>query len=479
MTDTLTLSVLVPVYNEQFLVEESLNRLLVLGESPLLSRVQVVVVDDCSKDGTPEILERLSRELPEKSDKISWQFLSHEKNRGKGGAVRTALSRAEGDVTIIHDADLEYHPKDILRMIPLFLNEDADAVYGSRFLVHGHRRVLMYRHELGNRLLTFLCNLVSDLNLTDMETCYKAVRTDLLKSIPLRSNDFRIEPELTIKLSKRGARIFETPISYSGRTYQEGKKINWKDGFKAIWAILAFGLSDDYFTEDQLGSQILLRLARAERFNTWMAETIRPYVGQKVLEIGSGIGNLTKKLIPRKSYWATDINPLYLQLSSRLMANKPYMNVGFLDINEVSDFAAQKVPLDTVICLNVLEHIEDDAKALANVESLLSPGGRAIVLVPRDPALYGSLDRVLGHRRRYNEEMLSRLAAGAGLSVEKLIEFNRVSAIAWYVNGKIFRKNTFGLFQIVIMDLLTPLLRRLDPILPWRSLSYIAIMKKP
>lgn len=240
-----SLSVLVPAYNEEQFVEKSLYRLLVLEESPYLEKVQVVVVNDCSTDNTPKILHRLSSELPLKSEVVEWKFINHEKNMGKGTAVQTALQAAVCEITVIHDADLEYHPKDIIRMIPLFVEEGADAVYGSRFAPHEYRRVLFYRHELGNRFLTFLSNLISNLNFTDIETCYKAVRTDLLKSIPLKSNDFRIEPEITMKLAKRNAEIFEIPINYSGRTYREGKKIGWRDGFKAIWAILRFGFSDD------------------------------------------------------------------------------------------------------------------------------------------------------------------------------------------------------------------------------------------
>ncbi len=166
--------------------------------------------------------------------KTDWIFLRHERNGGKGTAVRTALALADGEYSVIHDADLEYHPKDILRIVEVFVREKADAVFGSRFAGGEARRVLLFRHQIGNKLLTFLTNLATNLNLTDMETCYKAVRTDLLRSIPIVSNDFRLEPELTIKLAKREARIFEVPISYSGRTYQEGKKIGWRDGFQAL-----------------------------------------------------------------------------------------------------------------------------------------------------------------------------------------------------------------------------------------------------
>ncbi len=473
-----SLSIIVPVYNEEYLVEESLKRLFVLEKSPYLDKIQVVIVDDCSNDNTPKILQRLSEELPPICDAFKWEFLKHKKNLGKGNAVQTALKKATCDITIIHDADLEYYPKDIMRMIPLFVEEDADAVYGSRFSYHDYRRVLMFRHELGNRFLTFLSNLISNLNLTDMETCYKAVRTSLLKSIPIRSNDFRVEPELTIKLAKRNAKIFEVPINYCGRTYQEGKKINWQDGFKAIWAILKFGFSDDIFSEDEFGSKILSRLSRADNFNLWMADTIKPYVGQRVLEIGAGIGNLTTKLIPRKNYCATDINPLYLNFTENLKADKPYLTVSYLDLNDVSGFKEQGRQFDTVICLNVIEHLDNDELAMKNIADLLQKKGTAIVLVPRGQRLFGSLDEVLGHRRRYSKKMMDELSKKADFSIKKVIPFNRVSSIPWLINGRVLKKRTFSFFQIFMMDLLTPIFKKIDNYLPFPSLSYIIMLDK-
>src|ERR1700751_2737964 len=182
-----SLSVIVPAYNEQYLVEASLERLKILETSPLLHRVQVVVVNDGSKDSTAEAIARFRSSLePDRPDsKLQWTWLQHDRNHGKGAAIRTALAHAECELVVIHDADLEYHPWDLLQMIELFLYEDADAVFGSRFMSGGHKRALFFRHALGNKLLTFLCDLVSDLNLTDMETCSKMVRADLLKSIPL------------------------------------------------------------------------------------------------------------------------------------------------------------------------------------------------------------------------------------------------------------------------------------------------------
>jgi glycosyltransferase involved in cell wall biosynthesis len=473
-----SLTVIVPVFNEVYLVEESLRRLHRLQECDHLDRIQIIVVDDGSGDGTAEVLSRFAANLPADDGRMEWLFVDHDTNRGKGRAIQTALAAAVGEITIIHDADLEYDPRDIQRMIPLFLNENADAVFGSRFMVHEYRRVLLFRHEIGNRFLTFVTNWVTNLNLSDMETCYKAVKTGLLKSIPIRSNDFRIEPELTIKLAKRNARIFEIPINYSGRTYQEGKKIQWKDGLKALWAILRFGFADDVFVEDREGGKILNRLGRADRFNGWMAATIRPYIGQNVLEIGSGIGNLTRKLIPRKAYQATDINAFYLQIMNNMKVDKPYLTVSFLDLNDVSEMKRSGQRYDTVICLNVIEHLEDDMRAMRNIADLTDRGGRAIVLVPQSPALYGSLDSVLGHKRRYDQAGLRRLAAESGFRVNAIIPFNRISSIPWYINGRILKKETFGLPQMVILNLFTPIFRRIDRFLPFTALSLIAVLEK-
>src|ERR1700723_3016125 len=293
-----TLSVVVPAYNEQYLIESSLKGLAVLDESPRLQEITVIVVDDCSTDGTAEAILSFQRFLKSSQDfkKFHWVWLRHERNMGKGAAIRSALAHVDTHLVVIHDADLEYHPRDLLQLVDLFLYEDADAVFGSRFMPGGYKRPLFFRPEPGNKLLTLLCDLVCDLNLTDMETCYKMVRADLLKSIPLQSSTFDVEPELAIKLAKRGSRIFEVPISYSGRTYTEGKKINWKDGLRPFWAIFRYAASDKIFIADGHGGEILLRLNRAPRFSRWRADVIRPYVASRVLEIGAGIGNLTMHL---------------------------------------------------------------------------------------------------------------------------------------------------------------------------------------
>jgi SAM-dependent methyltransferase len=361
-------------------------------------------------------------------------------------------------------------------MIPLFLQNDADAVFGSRFLSSEFKRALFFRHALGNNLLTFLCNLASDLSLTDMETCYKMVRTRLLQSIPLESSDFRIEPELTIKLAKRGAIVFEVPISYSGRTYQEGKKINWRDGVRALGAILKYRVSDRLYTEDHPSGAMSLRLSRAPRFMRWIGDMVRPFLGERVLEIGAGIGNLTVHLIPRTLYWATDRDSLCVDQLRKLQSVRPYLRVSSADAIKLDPALAEQ-QFDTVVCCNVIEKVEDDVAALRSIRDVLSPGGRTVVLVPRGAGLYGSLDRTLGHCRRYSPEQLSRAGEQAGFRVCEVRQFNRAGTPAWWLNGRVLQRKTIGIWQIKLLNLLVPVLRRVDRWLPFPALSLMIVFE--
>ncbi|MCP5110273.1 MAG: glycosyltransferase family 2 protein, partial [bacterium] len=257
------LSILVPLYNEEEFILPLLERVV---NAPLPSGMEreIIVVDDGSSDGSVEEVEVARQRWP---DVI--RLVRHEQNRGKGAAVRTAIAEARGEFSIIQDADLEYDPQEYIHILKPLVEGKADAVYGSRFMVAGERRVLYFWHSLANKILTTFCNVAADLNLTDIETCYKACRTALLQSIPIRSNRFGIEPELTIKLAKRQARIYETPISYYGRTYEEGKKVGLRDAVAAVWVILSDSPTSDIYTES--GPEILEAFTNAPRFNRWMA----------------------------------------------------------------------------------------------------------------------------------------------------------------------------------------------------------------
>jgi glycosyltransferase involved in cell wall biosynthesis len=466
------LSVVIPVYNERFLVSEIVRRVLAVS-APEIRELEVLVVDDGSRDGSTEILRRLAAEHP---DRI--RLFEQGKNQGKGAAIRRGIAEATGDLILFQDADLEYDPRDYPRLIRPFLEDGADVVYGSRFLPSDRRRVLYYRHTLGNRLLTTLSNWLTDLNLTDMETCYKVFRAPIIKSLPIRSNDFAMEPEITAKVAKRECRIFEVPISYLGRTYREGKKIGWKDAFKALRIMLKYRLIDDLYAEDEYGSHILHSLERAQKFNRWMAEAIAPHVRARVLEIGAGIGNITTWLLPRDLYVASDINPHYLDYLRNLALGKPYLHVDRIDLEDPRCFEPWRERFDTVVCLNVLEHVRDPLLALRNMRDALEPGGRAVLYVPQGQRRYSSLDEVLGHRCRYSRQMLNEELRATGFEVEILEDFNHVGVPGWLLNGRLLKRRHFSRSQLKIFNMAVPVVRRIDRLFPWSGLGIIAVARK-
>jgi glycosyltransferase involved in cell wall biosynthesis len=466
------LSILMPVYNEEESLRASVLRAL---EAPLPPgmRSEIVAVDDGSTDASPEILAELAAANPQRV-----RVFQHAVNSGKGAAINTCLQRAAGEFAIIQDSDLEYDPAEYPKVLAPLVAGKADVVYGSRFLVAGERRVLYYWHSLANRLITTACNMAADLNLTDIETCYKAFRTSLARSIPIRSQRFGIEPELTIKFAKRQAAIYEVPISYYGRTYEEGKKIGRKDALEALWIILRYAFTRDLYTDP--GAVILHSLAGTRRFNKWMAETIRPWLGSRVLELGAGIGNMTQHLArSRKLYVATDLDEEHLARLRVRFQSRPNLRSAICDLRDPADFAALGGGFDTVVCLNVLEHIEDDLRGLRNIRSALQPGGRAIVLVPQDQSIYGTLDKVLGHYRRYSAGQLRARMEEAGFRFERMLEFNRVTRPGWWLNGRILKRQDFGAFQLRAFDWLVPVWRRLDTALPWPAVSLIGIGVNP
>lgn len=229
------LSILIPAYNEGATIHLILNR---IKEVELVNNIEkeIIIVNDCSKDDTVKKIEEYISQNPE----MGIRLFSQEKNQGKGAAINRAIKECTGDYMLIQDADLEYDPAEYNLLIKPVLMDNADVVYGSRFIGHQPHRILFFWHSIGNKFLTFLSNMMTNLNLTDMETCYKLIRTSIAKNIHITENRFGIEPEITAKLGISKIRIYEVGISYYGRTYEEGKKIGWRDGFRAIYCIFKY-----------------------------------------------------------------------------------------------------------------------------------------------------------------------------------------------------------------------------------------------
>jgi glycosyltransferase involved in cell wall biosynthesis len=461
-----------PVYNERYRVREAVAQVLA-APLPAGLRRHLVVVDDGSSDGTRAILRELAARHPEHI-----KLIEHVRNQGKGAAIRTAIQAATGDFAIIQDADLEYDPQDYPLLLGPLLTGQADAVFGSRYAARTERRVLAYWHTRINGFLTWLSNMATNLDLTDMETCYKAFRLDILQSIPLRCDRFGMEPELTAKVAKRRLSVYEVPISYHGRTYQEGKKITAWDAVKAVLTIGYYWLVDDLY-EGREGHAHLHRLSEVPRFTRWLADTLKPFVGKRVLEVGSGLGSLTSLLLPREHYTVTDVDPLHLRHLGNRYGRNPRVRVRKLDLAAGADFETERGCYDTVVCREVLEHVPDDAAGLRNMYAALEPGGRAVVVVPQGERLVGEMDAALGRIRRYTRAELVEKAKTAGFQIEQLSDFNRSAAPAAYTNAVLLKRRRWGRWQLGMFDRLVGLFRRVDGLLPWQGTSLIAILRRP
>src|SRR5262245_54733064 len=465
------LSVLVPVYNEVGTMRTLLERVRAV---PLPK--EVIVVDDCSTDGTDVALEEFRAETPETPD-FRLVVLRHDRNRGKGAAVRTAIGSMTGDIAVIQDADLEYDPREYPRLIQPIVDGHADVVYGSRFS-GSPRRVLLFWHTVGNRLLTLLSNMCTNLNLTDMETCYKVFKADVLKRIPIRSDRFGLEPELTAKVAHLRCRVYEVPISYHGRGYAEGKKIGWKDAFSAVWTILQFRFRPDIGREDA-GYTTLRRVQVLRRYNAFLWEQLKPFVGQRVLEVGSGTGLLTAYLASRQRVLATELDPEYVALLERTYAGRPNIEVRRLDLSQLATAGLAPGSFDTVICSNVLEHIENDAAALAAMRTLVSPGGRVVLVIPALKALYGEIDRAIEHHRRYSRDEIQDKLVRAGLAIEHLSFFNMIGVPGWWLNSRVLKRRAVPGIQARLNDFLVPLLRLEKRFGPPVGMSLLAVGRIP
>jgi SAM-dependent methyltransferase len=465
------LSILMPVYNERTVVERCISLVLTAPVPENMER-ELVIVDDCSTDGTFGILQRLADAFPQ------IRLHRHPKNRGKGAAVRTAIENATGDFSLIQDADLEYDPSEYPRLLKPLLAGHADAVFGSRYLAGEQTRVLPFWHSMINKGLTMVSNMFCNLNLTDMETCYKVFRTDLLKSIPIRSDRFGFEPEITMKSAKRKFRIYEVPISYHGRTYEEGKKIGWRDGMKALGVILKFWVIDDLYAAPY-GRGVLNNLTGTPQYLSWLARELRPHIGDEVLEVGAGIGNISARLMGRRMvYVAAEKDPLHLHALRNRFLRTPNVVVQQVDPEATGEVASLGHEFDTVLCLNVLEYVERPEAVVGCLRDALKPEGVLLILVPQGPGLFGSLDRSLGHRRRYGMRDAKELLESSGFMVEQAHTFNKAGTPPWWIYGKLLGSRNINKPVLKIFDKTVWIWRHLDRLMPWRGLSLILVARK-
>lgn len=462
------LSVLIPVYNERWTLATILQRVLAV---PLELELELVCVDDGSTDGSWEELQNLA------ATESRIHAFRHERNRGKGAAIRTAIEHMTGDVAVVQDADLEYDPNDYHALLGPILDGRADAVFGSRFVGHP-RRVLYFWHGVANGALTLLSNMASDINLTDMETCYKMVRTDVLRELRLQSDTFTLEPEITCRLAQWGARIYEVPVSYAGRTYDEGKKIKARDAVKALWEIFRCRFLDTRFT-NRSGFYTLKVTARAARYNRWLLKHCRRYIGSRIFEAGAGIGNLSRLLLKCERLVLMDNDPFYAAHLTHAFGERGNVRVMHGDLANADHLAPlENERLDTVVCSNVLEHIEHDEQVLQSFHQILAPGGQCIMIVPAGAWLYSGLDRQIGHYRRYSAEDLQGKMERAGFEIVHSCRVSRFAALAWFLSGRVLRQSHLNPHAMVWFDRFFPLTKWLDYCLPIPGMSLIMVGRR-
>lgn len=452
------LSILMPVYNERAFLRRSVERVMAV-QLPRDLRRELVMVNDASTDGTEILMSELAAQYP-----ATIRVFHQAKNHGKGAAIQRAISEMRGEYAIIQDADLEYDPQEYPTVLRPLLEGYADVVYGSRFAMREMRRVMFYHHKLGNLFLTHLSNFFTGLDLTDMETCYKAFRADLLKTIPLRSQRFGIEPELTAKIAKRGCTVYEVPVSYHGRGYADGKKIGWKDGLQAIYTIFKYWLIDDCFSE-RLGRRHLKSHSLGRRCTQNLAQRLLPFIDGAILEIDGGIGNLSRRLPKHNTMTITENDGECYELLREIFADNELIKVVRAD---VLNNPPENLTAPTVIATNLFAGNLLDGEILRNLQKTLTPNSRLLLEIPlydNHTATTYSLATVLDELQR------------VGYRIEQTINFNFSAWAINFINTKILRRQSRGKWSFKIAELLQIIFNPLEKILPLPGYSVIVVAR--
>ncbi len=456
-----SLSIIVPSFNEAATLEEAVRRLQAV---PLPIDTEIILVDDGSVDASPEIAERLKKTSP-----LPFVFLRHERNQGKTAAIRTGLEAASGSLTLIYDADLEYDPADIPALLAPVLDGRADAVYGSRFL-SPERRVLFFWHALGNRLVTMLANMFANLNLTDMETCFKLIRTATLKEMRIRSERFGFEPEVTVKLGRLGQRIYEIPIRYSGRSYEEGKKIGWRDAIRAIGTIVRARFFEAPVTTPEAVTRFAL--SQLGPYYAELLRRIKPPPGDTVLEVCSGAGEIARHLSQRTRLLLTDPRAEDAVRLETDFSHRP--NIEVIEWNPCAGpFSSPPEQFGTVIVFHGLACLDDEDAALKTAAVHLEPGGSLVLLLPAHPGLYSTMDRGLGRTRRFTRGSIRDMLDGAGLQAEQINQVNCIGATGWFLARLFSRSSQIRPWQTRLFRFLMPLVKLERLIPPPYGLSWL------
>ncbi len=436
-------SVIIPSQDSRATVAEVIRR-----TRALPGVGQVVVADAGSRDGTADEVERLSRQgLCE---------LVRLPRLGRGSTVREALPHARGEVAVILDPDLSYEPRDIPALATPILDGRADMVLGSRFL-DGKRPIAGFWDALGSRTLATLAGAAVDLNLTDLGTGAKAFRTSAARGLELRAKGSGIDAELVAKFARMRYRILEVPVRFWPRHADAALR----EKAELLLAAIRYAHTDDAENEHG-GYRTLLVMDQAPRYAEWLANVMRPHLGQRVLEVGAGIGTITRHLVDRELVVPLDMEPRYVQQLENAFRGRANVRPLCADAAKLDLDALRRERFDTVILSNVLEHIEDDAGALRRFREILVPGGRLLLVVPALQAIYGSMDREVGHFRRYSRRGLAKVVAQAGYGVENLRPMNPLGVPGWALNALLLHRTEVPELQLRVYDRLVPALAALE-----------------